>query len=282
MALMLSSSAPRCIECGADVSGRYCSQCGEAVARHNYSVKHLAEEVLETVAHVDGRVFATFLALILKPGVLASNFLAGRRKSQMGPVQLFLVCNVVYFLLQPVSGAAPFTSTMDMQTRLRSWAPLAQRLVAEKIHARQLTSEEYERLFNETAHLQGKTLVILMVPIFALGVWALYRRRFYAEHLVFAFYIYAFLLLWMGVGTIVIKWPILSASRHGWPGDLIEDATSTFIGLPFALYLLGALRRTYEESRVSTFIKAALLFFWAFGVLTIHRFVLLFTTLYAT
>ena len=40
--------------------------------------------------------------------------------------------------------------------------------------------------------------MIVMVPIFAVGVWALYRRkRFYTEHLVFAFYTYACMLSWM-------------------------------------------------------------------------------------
>src|SRR4051812_2429719 len=167
---MVAAIGPRCVECGADVSGRYCAQCGEAVAHHDYSLKHVAEEALETVAHVDGRVFSTFRALILEPGLLAVNFLAGRRKSQMGPVQLFLVCNVLYFLMQPFSAAAPFTSTLSMQTTMRSWSGLAGRMVTERIAVRHLALEEYARHFDETAHLQGKTLVIIMVPIFALGV----------------------------------------------------------------------------------------------------------------
>jgi hypothetical protein len=273
----------RCVECGADVSSRYCPECGEAVAHHDYSLKHVAEEALEAVAHVDGRVFSTFRALILEPGLLASNFLAGRRKSQMGPVQLFLVCNVLYFLMQPFSAAAPFTSTLTMQTTMRSWSALARRLVADRIEARQVTPDAFARQFDEVAHLQGKTLVITMVPIFALGVWALYRRRrFYAEHLVFAFYTYAFLLVWMGVSTIIVKMPIMIALRREWPGDLIEDVVSAFIAIPFAVYLFAALRRTYAESGLLTLPKAALLSGWAVAVLTIYRFILFFTTLYAT
>jgi uncharacterized protein DUF3667 len=280
---MVAPIGPRCVECGAGVSGRYCSHCGEAVTHHDYSLKHVAEEALEAVAHVDGRVFSTFRALVLEPGALASNFLAGRRKSQMGPVQLFLVCNVLYFLIQPFSVAAPFTSTLRMQTTLRPWSALARRIVADKIGARHVTPDEYARQFDEAAHLQGKTLVIIMVPIFALGMWALYRRkRFYAEHLVFAFYTYAFMLLWMGVGTIIIKRPILSAFGHGWSGDHIDAAVSTFIAAPFALYLFAALRRTYAESRYLTLLKASLLSVWAVAALTLYRFILFFTTLYAT
>jgi len=280
---MVAAIGPRCVECGADVSGRYCAQCGEAVAHHDYSLKHLAEEALETVAHVDGRVFSTFRALILEPGQLASNFLAGRRKSQLGPLQLFLVCNVLYFLMQPFSAAAPFTSTLGMQTTMRSWSALARRMVADKIDARHVTPDEYARQFDETAHLQGKTLVIIMVPVFALGVWVLYRRRrFYAEHLVFAFYTYAFLLLWMGVSTIVVKPPLLSALKHGWSGDFLETAVSTFIAVPVALYLFFAVRRTYPASSLMTVFATVLLSVWAVAVLTFYRFILFFATFYAT
>jgi hypothetical protein len=42
---------------------------------------------------------------------------------------------------------------------------------------------------------------MLMVPLFAIGVWALHprARRYYGEHLVFSFYAMGFLLLWMTV-----------------------------------------------------------------------------------
>src|SRR3982750_651157 len=51
--------ALRCVACGADLSGRYCAECGEPAAHHDYSLKHFAEEALETFAHIDGRVFST-------------------------------------------------------------------------------------------------------------------------------------------------------------------------------------------------------------------------------
>jgi hypothetical protein len=281
--VMSETTGPRCVECGADVSGRFCSRCGEATDHHDYSLKHAAEEMIETVAHVDGRVFSTFHALIASPGLLAANFLAGRRRSQMGPVQLFFVCNVIYFLMQPFSAAAPFTSTLAMQTTQRPWSAMARGMVAARIQARHLSPEEYAGRFNETAHLQGKTLVIVMVPMFALGAWALFgrSRRFYAEHMVFAFYTYAFLLIWMGVSTLAVRWPIVGMVRHHWPDDLIETLLSIYIAVPFAIYLFVAARRTYSEPRPRTLIKTAALTAWAVAVLTIYRFILFFTTLYS-
>jgi hypothetical protein len=274
----------QCVACGADLSGQYCSACGEAAGHHDYSLKHFAGEALETLAHVDGRVFSTFRSLVTRPGLLASDFLAGRRKSQMGPVQLFVVCNVIYFLIQPLTVFAPFTSTLRIQTTERQWHRLASAMVASKVAARQVTTAEYARAFDEAAHLQGKSLVILMVPLFAFGAWVLYGRRcrFYAEHLVFAFYIFAFVMLWMGISTLALTNPVMLGFRRGWSANLIEAIATAVISLPFVIYLFAAARRTFGESPWRTAFKTVLLSGWTVAVLTTYRFILFFTSFYAT
>ena len=204
---MSTVSQAHCAGCGAAVTGRYCTDCGEHTEPHDYSMKHFVEEVLETVAHVDGRVFASFRSLLTRPGQLAADFLAGRRKAQIGPVQMFVVCNVLYFLFLPLALQVPFTSTLRMQTENRPWRVMAKRMVDAKVSGRHEEIEEYAVHFDETAHLQGHSLVMLMVPLFAIGVWALHprARRYYAEHLVFSFYAIGLLLLWMTVVTVPIS-----------------------------------------------------------------------------
>lgn len=161
---------------------------------------------------------------------------------------------------------------------------LASAMVASKVAARQITNAEYARAFDEAAYLQGKSLVILMVPMFALGAWALYgrTRRFYAEHLVFAFYVFAFMMIWMGTSTLALTEPVLLGLRHGWSDAVVEMTASTIITLPFMISLFAAARRTYAESRGRTAFKTLLLAGWAIAVVTVYRFVLFFTTFYAT
>jgi hypothetical protein len=278
------SPSPACVACGAALSGHYCSRCGEAAHHHEPSLKHFAEEALETFAHVDGRVFFTFRALVTAPGSLAANFLAGRRKAQMGPLQLFVICNLLYFLVQPLTAFAPFTSTLAMQTGARPWSRMAATMVDARVAARGEDREEYARRFNETAHLQGKSLVVLMVPLFAVGAWALYgrSRRFLAEHLVFAFYFYAFTMVWMGASTLLLTKPVLAAHSLGWSGFAIETTFSSLIAVPVIVYLHRASLRTYAEASSTTVMKSVLLAGWLFAVLTMYRFVLFFTTLSAT
>jgi hypothetical protein len=276
-----------CVTCGAPMAGRYCSGCGEQAShRHNYSVRHFVEEAIENLLHLDGRVLRSVRALLVSPGLLAADFLRGRRKPYVGPLHLFLIANLIYFFLQPFSAFVPFTTTLKVQTTAFVWSGLAQRMVASKLESRALDAEAYRADFNETAHLQGKSLVIIMVPLFALLVWALYRRArpFLLQHLVFSFYAFAFWLIWVGVSSILATWVITASVRRGYrPSPLtMEGGSSAVTLLVFAIYLYLASRRAYGGRPAVTMLKTAILSGWLFAVLTIYRFILFFTTFYAT
>ncbi len=276
-----------CVTCGEPLSGRYCSQCGErSLDGHTYSLRHFAAEALENLAHLDGRILRTFRALLVRPGALAKDFLDGRRKPYLGPVQLFVTANLIYFLLQPFSGFVPFTTTLGVHTTQFWWSGLATQMTSDRIAAKHIAFEQYQRDFNETAHLQGKTLLIIMVPFFAVIVWALYgrARRFYAEHLVFSFYAFAFLLIWTGVSTVITSALVTVAVRLGLrPGYMMIEVTSSLFSMVvFGSYLFLAARRTYGESKALTWLKSAVLTAALLLVMTIYRFILFFTTFLAT
>jgi hypothetical protein len=128
--------------------------------------------------------------------------------------------------------------------------------------------------------------VIIMVPLFALLVWALYRRArpFLLQHLVFSFYAFAFWLIWVGVSSILATWVITASVRRGYrPSPLTTEGGSSAVTLlVFAIYLYLASRRVYGGRPAITMLKTAILSGWLFAVLTIYRFILFFTTFYAT
>jgi hypothetical protein len=99
---------------------------------------------------------------------------------------------------------------------------------------------------------------------------------------VFAFYVFAFLMLWMGISTLALTKPVLFGVRRGWSDGAIELTASTMITLPFVLNLFAAARRTYAESNGRTAWKTLVLSGWAVAVLTAYRFALFFTSFYAT
>jgi hypothetical protein len=276
-----------CVTCGRPVAGRFCADCGErAPHEHSYSLRHFFEEALEHLAHLDGRLFRSFRALLTAPGQLPSDFLLGRRKPYMGPVHMFLVANLIYFVLQPFSGFVPFTTPLNIQTKAFVWSGLADRMVSARLESRSITRDDYRHRFDQTAHLQGKTLVIIMVPLFALAAWAMYRRArpFFVEHLVFSFYAFAFLLLWIGVTAVLETRLIALSVHHGYrpSGSLIEIGSSAATVVPFAVYLYLASRRMYGQSVGMTLLKAASLAAWLIVAIMAYRMILFFTTFYAT
>jgi len=65
----------------------------------------LFHDVLHDLAHLDSRVWRTLIALVLKPGKLTNEFIAGRRTYYLPPFRLYLVLSLIFFLLPSFGGS---------------------------------------------------------------------------------------------------------------------------------------------------------------------------------
>lgn len=83
------------------LTGRFCDRCGERrISRHDYSIVHFFEHAAEALTHFDLKSLLRALKiLMLQPGELMRAYLDGRRKPFIGPIQLFVVLNLVFALL---------------------------------------------------------------------------------------------------------------------------------------------------------------------------------------
>ena len=88
-----------CTNCGVSVSGKYCSACGQSVEYHLHSLWDLLGEAAEVLTHADSRLWRTLVPLLIRPGFLTQQFLAGRRASYIPPFRLYLVVSVLFFLV---------------------------------------------------------------------------------------------------------------------------------------------------------------------------------------
>jgi hypothetical protein len=93
-----AAAVPRCDNCGASVTGRYCGNCGQRLEPPVHSLWHFIRVATEDVTHADSRLWRTLWALLFRPGLLTREFLAGRRARYLPPVRLYLVLSVVFFL----------------------------------------------------------------------------------------------------------------------------------------------------------------------------------------
>ena len=87
----------RCLNCGAPVSGKHCTQCGQASDVHVLSMKEVAGDVTHSLLHLDSRVWSTLRLLMLRPGELTREFIAGRHLKYLPPFRLYLAVSILFF-----------------------------------------------------------------------------------------------------------------------------------------------------------------------------------------
>jgi hypothetical protein len=88
--------------------------CGQKPPRANPSVREFLHETTHELTHWDGKLPATLKALLLKPGLLTEDFLAGRRARWLPPLRLYLICSIGYFLSGPLIEAVTHRSVKQV------------------------------------------------------------------------------------------------------------------------------------------------------------------------
>ena len=86
-----------CENCGAELIGPHCAQCGQAAIDYRRSFRHVVVDVLDSFLNWDSKFFATIALLIVKPWKLTNDFLAGKRVRYLHPLRLYLLASILFF-----------------------------------------------------------------------------------------------------------------------------------------------------------------------------------------
>jgi len=86
-----------CENCGAELAGPHCAQCGQAAIDYRRSFRHVIVDVLDSFLNWDSKFFATIGLLIVKPWRLTNEFLAGKRVRYLHPLRLYLLASILFF-----------------------------------------------------------------------------------------------------------------------------------------------------------------------------------------
>ena len=86
-----------CENCGAELMGPHCAQCGQAAIDYRRSFRHVIVDVLDSFLNWDSKFFATLGLLIVKPWQLTNEFLAGKRVRYLHPLRLYLLASILFF-----------------------------------------------------------------------------------------------------------------------------------------------------------------------------------------
>ncbi|NOT31655.1 MAG: DUF3667 domain-containing protein, partial [Planctomycetes bacterium] len=199
------SGSSLCASCGAERLGRFCSACGErSLEPGDLKLRKMFSDWLDSSFHLDGKLLLTARKLLFAPGFLTAEWIAGRRTRYSKPFAIFIVVNVLFFLIQPHTGLFSYGLTGFVGARDSTRTSYERRLVDEHLATSGESWDTYEAHFDATLQKHRKSLFLVMIPLIGGALVLLHRgkRRAYAEHLVFSIHLFAFFLF--GLVLLVI------------------------------------------------------------------------------
>ncbi len=271
-----------CRTCGNSVAKNFCEVCGEKkLNNHDFSLKHFVEETFEGFTHFDNKFFRTARLLIFKPGQLTLDFCEGRRVPYIKPCPMFIICNILFFLL--VGRINMFSQPLTSFFHNRPYTNFNTKKI---ILSMVKTDAEFLSLaseFNQRMGSESKAFLALFIPILALGSIAVnYRRRtYFSEHLVFGTHYFTFILILFTLSSLIITTPY-----HRWispeQSGSSFDAINSFISLTLAAVYFGfASMRFYKVGWLRSILGAVVVTLVFMVSLMAYRMILFYKIIYS-
>jgi hypothetical protein len=87
-----------CLNCSAELHGKYCHKCGQENREPKSSAWGLITHFFYDITHFDGKFFSTTGQLIARPGLLPKEYIAGRRARFLDPIRMYVFSSAIFFL----------------------------------------------------------------------------------------------------------------------------------------------------------------------------------------
>ena len=271
-----------CLNCGHELAAprpNFCPACGQETDVRPPTLGAFLQQFGGAYLSTEGALWRSLKLLLLQPGELTRQYLAGRRRHYVLPLRLYLTISVVTLLLVRVLGGVD----VDLET-VKGYDPkAASAITIAKGRAGMKNGEFYcsdlppwlcrqlkahvdldapafqrqiERFSERFVTNLGAAMFVLL-PSFALWLTLAYhnRRMRYTEHLVFALHVHAFWFIalafalpesaWLSAIAVTAMpvYAMLALKRvYGgrlWPRLLRAAVVSALYALTLGLAMLG-------------------------------------------
>ncbi len=275
-----------CPSCGSAATARFCGACGE---ERNVAVAPIAGDRTATGPRRSfvGRLRSSLSTLASPPGRLTADWIHGVRVGYLAPLSLFLWTNVAFFFVQSASGLGILSWPLRSHLSDDSIAWITTRLFAQHRPYVAASTAAYEQVFNTLEAVHAKSLVIVMVPAFAIALSALLidRRELFRNSLTFAMHFFAFALIWLcalfPALAIVSHFITPSGAPAPWHHSM-DLVVSSLEAAVLGWYLYVALNTVFGLSRPRRVLTVITLVAMLYVILKAYHVVVFVATLYST
>lgn len=169
----ITASENICKNCNHTFTKHYCNGCGQKKATR-ITTEHLAHEVMHATLHADKGIFPFISRLILSPGLIAREYIDGKRK----------IFNPVQFLMLSIGFVIALMSITHFYENVEIWQSKS---TAGNSSAMQQKLIGYDSFIKKN----GNILVIFLIPIFAFFGKMVFSKQNhnYAEHIMLSVFV---------------------------------------------------------------------------------------------
>ncbi len=271
----------QCKSCGEELQGPYCHACGQKrLEKTDKSIRHIFGEVIHSFLFVENKFYRSLKLLLSKPAEMPRAYIGGATNKYLKPVQFFFIANLVYFIY-PVF--ATFNTSFNTQLNGLPHSSITKPQVISYLQEKEIDFEEYQDLYNRSSTQISKTIVILIVPMFALVFQLLNLRQkqlYFADHLTMSFYLLTFFLLFMVQlipAVIMLFYKQLLGFEFG--EFEVEVVYSSIMSLSIVWYVYMIFKGVTGQKRIYIFLKALLVAACLFPIIQLYRLLLLLVTM---
>jgi hypothetical protein len=93
------SGETHCLNCGAELKGSYCYQCGQKDMPRRQNISDLFINFISSFWSFESKFFKTFGTLLFKPGRIIQDYNAGKRETYYHPARMYVFLSFIFFLV---------------------------------------------------------------------------------------------------------------------------------------------------------------------------------------
>jgi hypothetical protein len=242
----------RCKNCSSEFDSKFCPACGQKADIHRVTMGHVIHEGIHAITHADKGFILLVKELVVRPGLVAREYLGGKRKKYFNPLSFFVITTAI--------SAYVTTKTHYFESLNKAGGSGARRMPPYMLEAFQL--------YNDNAKLFG---LVLIAPLIAICCWLFFRKGKY--NLAESFVLHAFIVGESHLIRTVIFIPIFLIFPQS------VSVQQNVFQFTLLIYLMIAYRQFFKEKWWITIVKTVLLMptyiilFWSilYGIIVLKH-----------